>query len=104
MTKELGKISKVYFGYGGYQDAMFGLTLIFESHGGSCGHFIGYWPLQEDHDPKKSHEQAFCAMEEIASTMKDAKVTEANQLVGKPVELTFNGLKLEAWRILTEVL
>ena len=36
-VKELGKISSVKFGIGGYQDAMFGIFFCFELGGGGSG-------------------------------------------------------------------
>jgi hypothetical protein len=36
--------------------------------------------------------------------LKQAKVDSVERLKGKPVEVTFDGNRLEEWRILTEVL
>ena len=39
----LGKISRVKFGYGGYQESMLGLDLEFSGNNWSCGTFEGFW-------------------------------------------------------------
>jgi hypothetical protein len=44
ITKELGKIEKVSFGYGGYQDAQFGLNVQLSFGGcGTCVFIDGGW-------------------------------------------------------------
>ena len=108
MRKELAKIRSVRFGSGGYQDAAFGISFEFEGNGSSCGDFIGTWSSEPDDSNKwtKSDQTEFWGnmVREIRDTMKAAKTNNLNDLVGKPVELTFNGNQLDSWRILTEVI
>jgi len=41
---------------------------------------------------------------QLITLLKEAKVTDARDLVGKPVMASFEGMRLVGWRILTEVL
>ena len=45
----LGKISSASFGRGGYQNAMFGLSLHFDTNEGSIGYFNGTW-IDDPHE------------------------------------------------------
>jgi hypothetical protein len=40
----------------------------------------------------------------LSKLLKEAKVDSVEKLKGKPVEVTFDGNRLQEWRILTEVL
>lgn len=110
MNKELGKIIRAEFGYGGYQDAQFGLSLTFEGKGFGVGTFIGAWSTdikisestkwsEEDRDKEFAR-----TMRELNRILKEAKKKEVHELVGVPVEITFESRVLSSWRILTEVL
>lgn len=112
--KEIGKIKKVSFGLGGYQDAMFGLTLEFGSDIGAwgVGHFIsGSWDAttikRSEHakwtEAERTAHQAQLVVE-ISKLLNDAKVRDVMQLLNKPVEITFENNTLKEWRILKEVL
>ncbi len=107
---KLGKIRSVSFGYGGYQEAMFGLSLGFDCDGGCVGTFIGSWPKSMDRpesaewsekDRDKSLLESITILEEMLGKTGKQSVEE---LIGAPVECTFDGQKLDSWRILDEVL
>jgi hypothetical protein len=114
---ELGKITSATFGIGGYNDAMFGLSLGFsfgEKGAYVCGTFVsGGWAYgvvdpDDKHskwDEKDRSTQMAVMCKEICQILSDAKAFDVTKLVGKPIEITSNGLNdLESWRILTEVL
>lgn len=111
MNKELGKIQSVRFGFGGYQDAMFGLSLTFEGKGWGVSDFIsGGWGSSitsgdsckwTEHDRNITRASM---VERIDKILTDAKVDSVDKLKGRPVELTFDNMDLKEWRILTEVL
>jgi hypothetical protein len=112
MEKKLGKIDSIQFGVGGYNEAMFGCNFNFTFNGCcGCGDFIsGGWvntiTISEytkwtEEDRSKSRLEMINRIETI---MSDAKVDDITNLRGKPVELTFDGMTLKSWRILTEVL
>lgn len=108
MKKELGKISNVKYGYGGYQDAQFGWWFSFSMSGGCVGTGKGFWTGKpssgsqwNEADQIRIHGETTMELIEI---MRKAKVSEVHELTGVPVELTFDGMKLESWRILEEVL
>lgn len=109
--KALGKIEKVYFGYGGYQDMQFGLTVVLSFDGKGCMDFIdGGWSenVKSDKYTKWTEEdrsnQRVEMIKKINKLLKDAKVKTIDELKGKPIEITNEGLTLKSWRILTEVL
>ena len=110
MRKELGRISKVSFGFGGYQDAMFGLSLSFNCDGGVCSNFIGCWPLtmkrseSAEWSERDREKQVVESIRTITETMQKAKVEDVSDLLGIPVECTFDGQMLKEWRVLEEVL
>jgi len=108
MEKQLGKISYVRIGAGGYDDAMFGVSLGMTGDGWGVNDFVGTWNRDPDEHTKWTAEQrdaeylkAFCRLREW---MNQAKVKDAYKLVGIPIEATFLDFKLVSWRILTEVL
>lgn len=91
---QLGKITAAEFGFGGYQDAMLGLTLSFAGKGWGVGHFIGQW----------GKDWSVLQARSIQQLLSECGVLHISQLVGKPVEVTFDGNVFEDFRILTEVL
>jgi hypothetical protein len=109
--KHLGKIDHVEFGLGGYQDAMFGLTLSFSFDGCGIGTFIsGGWNnsikvseytkwTEEDRNRQRAE---MC--EKVNQLLLDAKVNSVHQLGGKPVEITIENSTFKDFRILKEVL
>jgi hypothetical protein len=108
--KELGKIRVARFGFGGYQDAMIGITFDFgsEKDGWGVGDFSGFWSLPRSKDAKWSETDRLKSLGEtvmfIAKLLEQAKVDDVDKLVGKPVECTFDGMTLKSWRLLTEVI
>src|SRR3954466_12269247 len=98
MRTELGKIKKVKFGAGGYQDAMTGFS--FELGGDSWGvnDFWGHWL-----EPKFAPDMA-AVIVKVRRILIEAKVDDITKLEGIPVEVTFNGMMLDSWRVLKEVL
>lgn len=106
---QLGKISTAVFGTGGYQGAMFGLTLVFTfADKSQCSDFKGWWSNYPSHAEYTMEEWAAHHAETysfIRQLMRDAKVSNFNDLVGKPIEAKFHNFNvMESWRILTEVL
>lgn len=105
--KWLAKISGARFGYGGYDDAMFGVWFTFDGkYGNSDGK--GAWGHGPSKDAEWTAEDRRGAWGEMIEwtldIMKQAKVKDFNDLVGKPVEVTSINDRMDSWRILTEVL
>lgn len=112
--KELGKISHVKFGIGGYQDAMLGLYLTFDSTSGwGVTTSIDTWDAEliecsqyakwTEEDRSNCYDQI---VRKISKLLNEAKVKDINDLVGIPVECIFDNKTnmLKDWRILTEVI
>jgi hypothetical protein len=111
MEKKLGKIENISFGYGGYQDCMLGLSVTLGNGEWGVQDFKGNWDAESikvteytqwtetDRDRDYSNLVRF-----ISKLLKQAKVSNIEQLKGKPVEVTFDSNLLKEWRILTEVL
>jgi hypothetical protein len=111
MEKYLGKITKVRFGRGGLDDAMFGITVTMEGEGWGTTDFQGWWGLdvasnnRSREDWVRNHDIATLnIIRWMESVMASAKVTDFNSLKGIPVEVCFKAGTLEGWRVLTEVL
>lgn len=111
IEKELGKITNAYFGFGGYQDAQFGLTVELSFDGKGCVDFInGGWneSIWVDQYTKWTEEdrsnQRIAMIKKIDKLLYDAKVKTIDELKNTPIEVTNEDLKLKSWRILTEVL
>jgi hypothetical protein len=114
MTEEkfLGKITTVDFGFGGYQDAMIGVSFTLESdkdHWG-CGDFKGWWgtDIKVDKHTKWSEEDRNKSYSDVVrfinKLLVEAKKRHLHELKGVPVEVIFEDMKLKSWRILTEVI
>ena len=110
--KELGRISKVVFGHGGYQDCMIGLSLTLECKGWGVDTFVdGFWDpsimKRSEHaqwtEAGRTAAQASLVVK-ISELLKQAKIHDVMQLLNIPVECTFEGMMLKDWRILEEVL
>lgn len=105
--KQLGKITSVRFGVGGYQDAMIGFEFNMDLTGGSIYDFKGNWktrPESARYSENERLEKLGTTLNEIYILMQKAKVNSFDELAGKPVEVTFEGQKWVSWRILEEVL
>ena len=112
---ELAKISEISFGYGGYQDVQFGISISFSGKGFGVSDFKGFWSLDIEANERtewteQDRDKIYAEMMRWINTiMKKAKVYDLDQLKNIPVELTFEGSGhgcsgLESWRILEEVL
>lgn len=107
MRKELGKIT--FAEYGMYPDRpfLFGLQLGFAFKG--SGVFDGAkYTINISDDCRWERQEKLDAIEKsinhIHKILKDAKVNYVSQLLGKPVEVTFDGNCFHDFRILTEVI
>ena len=109
MEARLGKISKVSYGFGGYDGAMFGLSVTLTMDGGSTGvcDFRGTWATRSE-QAKFSEAEWLGSHTETALFVRDlltqAKKRDVTDLVGVPVEDKLEGNALKSWRILTEVI
>ena len=111
MEKRLGKITSVRFGYGGYQDAMLGLSVSLGDGSWGVGDFKGNWDAElikhtehtkwTEEDRSKGYDET---MRFLSKLLKEAKVDTVDKLKDIPVEVTFDGNLLKEWRILTEVI
>jgi len=111
--KELGKISNVRFGLGGYQDCMLGLHLTFSLGGGGAGvgTTISAWDANRiecsehaqwtEEDRSKQYDEI---MREVSDLLAKANVDSIDKLKNVPVEVTIEGNTFKSFRILTEVL
>jgi hypothetical protein len=112
MKTELGRITHIKLGYGGYQDAMFGLDITFQGKGWGVATFIpagwkdAYKP-EGDHHKWTEEDRTILRAElckKIDIILDSAKVNDINKLVGIPVEVIFENQTLKDWRVLEEVL
>ena len=105
---ELGRIQKAAFGWGGYQEVMIGLSITFGGKSWGCGDFKGAWGVERTEFSQWSEEDRLRQLGEacmfLRDLLKSAGKTSVEQLVGTPIEATFEGTKLVSWRVLDEVL
>ena len=111
MEKKIGKINSIRLGYGGYQDAKFGLSVDIASSKEAWGviDFKGFWSTDMNSKDckwtEKDRDSSFAeTMRLINKLLRESKKQSLNQLKGTPVEVTFDGMALKSWRILTEVI
>lgn len=112
MEKKIGKINKIRLGYGGYQDAQFGLTVELYSSKESWAvtDFKGFWSINTKCDKnckwtEKDRDNSFANVMKLINTLlKESNKDSLDELKNVPVEVTFDGMTLKSWRILTEVL
>ncbi len=111
MEKKLGKIESVRFGHGGYQDACIGLSVTLGNGSWGVGDFKGAWDpemIKRSDSTQWTEEDRSKGIDEtirlVSKLLKDAKVDSVDKLKNIPVEVTFEGMMLKEWRILTEVL
>lgn len=109
MEKVLGKISKVHFGKGGYQESQWGLHLCFDMDGsGVCTSVNGGWAFAPSDYAKwtlESQTREYAEMNrKVISIMEDAGVDDVMKLLNVPVEVTIDGNSFHSFRILKEVL
>lgn len=109
MDKRLGRIASVRLGKGGYDDAMFGVSVSLSLDGGATGvgDFKGFWgsypkgAKYTEEEWQSAHDGTYDWLRKL---MREAKVDDFTKLQGVPVEVTLDGMVLKSWRILTEVL
>lgn len=110
METRLGKIDSIRVGMGGYQDAMFGVTVSLSMKGSGVCDFKGMWgqSVKVGDHTKWSEADRSKQFDEVMRWLDDqcrlAKVDDVMKLAGKPVEVTLEGNTLVSWRLLTEVL
>ena len=109
METRLGKISNIRLGDGGYDDAMFGVSVTLSMDGGTAGvqDFKGGWRSYPEGAKFSEGEWEYAHTETykwLRQLMKDAKVSDFTKLKGIPVEVKTDGNLLKSWRVLTEVL
>lgn len=106
--KELGKIQNITFGWGGYQEAEFGLSVTMGGEAWGVGSFRGTWGIARSDHAQWTEEDRVRQLGETALYVRDllkaAKKQHVAELKGVPVECTFEGNSLKEWRILSEVL
>lgn len=106
--KELGRIKRCEFGHGGYQDACIGVS--FDLGGESWGvcDFWGDWAISCSEHAKWTDSERITNLGAIVmrlnTLLQDAKKDKVSQLIGIPVEVTFESMTLKSWRVLKEVL
>jgi hypothetical protein len=106
--KELGSIKKADFGWGGYQDAMLGFS--FELGGQSWGvsDFKGAWGIERTDRAQWTEADRIGELGNASLFVRElltkAKKQRVAQLVGVPIEVTFESNTLKSWRVLEEVL
>lgn len=112
LKKEIGKIQSLRVGHGGRDDCMFGVDVVLAGSGWGVVDFKGMWSAARMGPPPEyakwgeaerdaSIVDTFRWLDQL---LKDAKVRDVRDLVGKPIEATFDGNMLMSWRILTEAL
>ena len=111
MEKRLAKIESVYFGHGGYQDAMLGLHFNFSGFGWGVRFSEDAWDSEivnwSEHCKwtEESRDKQYAdIMKKISLYLKQAKVSSIEKLKSIPVEITFENNTMKEWRILTEVI
>lgn len=106
----LGKITHASFGYGGYQDCCIGLNLTFAGEAWGVSDFIGGWDWNRMERSERSQwteaerdAANLKAMRKLSNVLTAAKKQHVGELVGTPVEVTFDVNRLCSWRVLHEV-
>lgn len=106
--KEIGKIERIEFGLGGYQDAQIGVSITLSGKGWGVDDFRGAWAIERPDYCKWTEADRIKQLGEsvmwLNGILTDAKKSTVSQLKGVPVEATFVGNMLKEWRVLTEVL
>lgn len=111
MTDFLGKIKDITIGRGGYQDVMFGVSVVLGGESWGTSDFKGTWGTcmadGKDAEWKSGQKKVFAeAMLWLDKLCDEAKVRDVKSLIGKPIRATFSGPngRLLSWEILKEVL
>lgn len=108
--KRIGKIKSISFGRGGYQDAMIGICFGLGSESESWGvhDFWGTWSMKRTDgcqwtEADRTRQLGEMVMK-INALLSDAKQHDIADLVGVPIEVTFEARTLKSWRVLTEAI
>ena len=108
IEKKLGKISHSYFGV---IEGMMGLSVALQADGYCVDDFKGFWDWESTKRSEytkwtenERDKRLLDTLKFLSKLLKQAKVKCAEDLKGKPVEVTFEGNTLKDWRLLTEVL
>lgn len=108
MKTELGQIQKATFGWGGYQDTMIGLSVQLGGKSWGVADFKGMWGTEHTKNCKWTQQDQLRQLGEACMFLRDvlikAKKQTVDQLVGVPVEVTFDNNTLKSWRVLEEVI
>ncbi len=106
--KEFGRIIKVGYGFGGYQDVEFGASFTLGTDALQVRDFWGVFSneVPEDANWTDADQTKIFAdtIRRIISIMRKARVQEIHDLINTPIELIYDGNMLKRWRILTEVI
>lgn len=106
--KELGRIKSATFGFGGYQNVQFGVSVDLGGDAWSVRDWRGPWVIDRSASAEWSEadrvQQMFDACWWLRHILTKAKKSHVDQLPGTPIEVTFDGLKMVSWRVLDEVL
>jgi len=105
----LGKIEKIEFGKGGYQEAEFGLSITFSGQSWGIATFIsGGWAGKRSESAKWTEEDRLKSMGQMClkvnTLLDDAKVDCVSKLKGTPCEVVTANGRFHSFRILKEVL
>jgi hypothetical protein len=105
---ELGRIQQISFGWGGYQDAMIGVSITLGGQAWGVGDFKGAWGVEHTEHCKWAEDDRLRQLGEACIWLRDlltkAKKQTLGDLEGIPIEATFDGNLLKSWRVLDEVL
>jgi len=109
MRSELGKIQKVKFGMGGYQDAMIGFSFDLGGVSWGVGDFWGCWSDEHTEHCKWTEEDRLKSLGKsvmrVSKLMEEARAESLEGLVGIPVRIYFKDFNtLSHWEILREVM
>lgn len=109
MEPKLGKIQNAYFGMGGYQEGMIGISFTLGDGSWGVGDFWGYWGMKRSEYTKWTEADRVVYLGEmvmkINQLLKDAKVDVVEKLEGIPVRVYFKDFNtLDRWEVLKEVL
>lgn len=107
IQKVLGKIQDVSFGH--ISDYEVGLCITFKTSAGNVQFSQTFFNVSVSSEGKEWEEEDRTEkyaeiVKTISVLLSTAKVSDIKDLVGIPVEVSFNGSLMESWRILVEVL
>lgn len=108
--KRIGKVQHATFGAGGYQECQIGLGVTLGSEKDCWGvrDFRGPWSIKRSEGCKWTEEDRIREAGEtvmwLSDILKAAKKQYVHELVGVPVEVEFEGMRMKAWRVLTEAI